>query len=346
MKIADFARELLYPLTDMAIVLAMLFYWILFGLAQNAGLFGIALFFLTLPAYLRYLLYLLEARANGKSAPVPEITMFNPADNFWSLTPLILIAVGIWAGILLVSYIALFGVMLIGVAILVVVPASMGVLAVTHSPAGSLNPVAMVQLIRVCGAGYFVVPATQIAMSGLFVAAYQAGVPLFLIDLGTSYQIVLLFTMTGAVLFANDVAIQVDIEDPLEPTADKLAEDLNQERQRVANHAYGFISRGNRDGGFAHIRQWLEQETYRDEAYQWFFQEMLKWESRVPALFFAQGYLRQLLIWNMDREALKLISRCLHEDPQWLPKQEDRAGVRELLVQHGREDLLANLTDR
>jgi len=107
MKATDVGRELLYPLTDMAIVFAMIFFWLLFGLAQNAGLLGIVLLFLTAPAYIRYLLYLLEARANGKPAPVPDITMFNPADNLWSLTPLILIAAAVWAGILLASKISL-----------------------------------------------------------------------------------------------------------------------------------------------------------------------------------------------------------------------------------------------
>ncbi len=343
MNATDIGRELLYPLTDMAIVFAMIFYWFLFGLAQNAGLFGIALLFLTLPAYFRYLLYLLEARANGKSAPVPDITMFNPADNFWSLTPLILIAVAVWAGILLATRVSLLSVMMLGVAVLLIVPASLSVLAITHSPLESLNPAAMLRMIRACGAGYFVAPITQIVMSGLFVWLYLAGVPLFLIDLGTSYQILLLFSMTGAVLYSNDVAVQVDIEAPLEPTADDLAADLDNERQKVANHAYGFISRGNRDGGFAHIRRWLEQETAADEAYQWFFHEMLKWETKVPALFFAQEYLARLLQRNMDREALKLISRCLHEDPRWRPKQEDRDEVHDLATRHGREDLLALL---
>lgn len=343
MKATDIGRELLYPLTDMAIVFAMIFYWLLFGLAQNAGLLGIALLFFTVPAYLRYLLFLLEARANGKSAPVPDITMFNPADHFWTLTPLILIVVAIWAGMLLVSKISLFGVMLIGAAALVIVPASMAVLAITHSPAESLNPAAMMRMIRACGAAYFAVPIVLIVMSWLFIALYAAGVPLFLIDLGTSYQIVLLFSMTGAVLHTNKVAMQVDIEDPVEPTAADIARDLNHERQKVANHAYGFISRGNREGGLAHIRQWLENEQAVEEAYPWFFHEMLKWESKDPALFFAQDYLGSLLGSHMDKEALKLIARCLHENARWRPLPENRDEVNELAARHGREDLIALL---
>ena len=183
----------------------------------------------------------------------------------------------------------------------------------------------------------------MIALLCLFVALYLAGVPLLLIDLGTSYQIVLLFTMTGAVLHRNKVAIQVDIPDPLEPTADELARDLDIERQKVANHSYGIISRGNRQGGFAHIRQWLEKETDVEEAYQWFFHEMLKWESKDPALFFAQEYLVQLLGWQMENEALKLVVRCLHENVRWRPLQENRDEVNELAARYGREDLITQL---
>jgi hypothetical protein len=340
MKATDVGRELLYPLTDMAIVFAMIFFWLLFGLAQNAGLLGIALLFLTAPAYIRYLLYLLEARASGKSAPVPDLTMFNPADNLWSLTPLILIAAAVWAGILLASKISLFGVMLIGAGALVIGPASVAVLAVTHSPAESLNPAAMVRMVRACGPAYFVVPGVLIAMSGLFFMLYLAGTPLFLIDLGTSYQIVLLFSMTGAVLQAKNVAMQVTIEDPVEPTADDIARDLDHERQKVANHAYGFVSRGNREGGFAHIRQWLDRETAVENAYQWFFHEMLKWESSDPALFFAQEYLGRLLGWQMDNESLKLIARCLHENARWRPLPENRDEAHELATRHGRDDLI------
>jgi hypothetical protein len=346
MKATDIGRQLLYPLTDMAIVFAMIFYWLLFGLAQNAGLLGIALLFLTVPAYLRYLLYLLEARANGRSAPVPDITMFNPADNFWTLTPLIPIVVAIWAGILLANKISLFGVMLIGAAALVIVPASVAVLAITHSPAESLNPAAMMRMIRACGASYFAVPIILIVMSALFIALYVAGVPLFLIDLSTSYQIILLFSMTGAVLHTNNVAMQVAIEDPLEPTADDIARELNHERQKVANHAYGFISRGNREGGFTHIRQWLENEAAVEEAYPWFFHEMLKWESKDPALFFAQEYLGRLLRSQMDKEALKLIARCLHENARWRPLPGNRDEVNELAARHGRKDLIALLKNQ
>ena len=155
-----------------------------------------------------------------------------------------------------------------------------------------------------------------------------------------SFHEIQIDAVTGAVLHTNNVAMQVSVEDPVETTADDIARVLDHERQKVANHAYGFISRGNRDGGFAHIRQWLEKETVVEESYPWFFHEMRKWETSDPALFFAQEYLGQLLKWQLDNEALKLIGRCLHENARWRPLQEDRDEVNGLAARHGREDLI------
>ncbi len=340
MKATDAYRELAYPLTNLATLFAMIFYWLLFGLSLEASLLGIALLFLTLPAYLRYLLYLLEARANGRPAPVPSIEMFNPADNLWTLTPLIHIAVASWAGILLATQVSPLIAMLFGAAFLVVVPASMAILAITHTPGECLNPLAIVRMIRACGPAYFVVPFILIGMSSLFLILFLIGVPQFFIGLATSYQIVLLFSMTGAVLHAKNVAIQVNIPDPVDPTAEELAQDLLKERQEVANHAYGFISRGNRAGGFAHIRQWVEKEANVLEAFQWFFDEMMKWGNRDPALFFAQEYIHFLLACRLDDEALKLLARCLHESPRWRPLPEDKGKVMELAERNDREDLV------
>ena len=75
------------------------------------------------------------------------------------------------------------------------------------------------------------------------------------------------------------------------------------------------------------------------------FHEMLKWESKDPALFFAQEYLGRLLEWQMDNEALKLIARCLHENAGWRPLPENRDDVNELAARHGRDDLITQMKD-
>ena len=50
---------------------------------------------------------------------------------------------------------------------------------------------------------------------------------------------------------------------------------------------------------------------------------MLKWESREAALLLAQRYVNWLLPESRDTDALKLISRCLLENPRFRPLPED-----------------------
>ena len=346
MKPSELLNEILYPLQNVAIVFAMIFYWLLFNLAKFAGFFGIALLVLTVPAYFRFLLSLLENRANERSPPVPDITMFNPADNAWSLTPLVLLAVLIWANVLLQNAGFVLLAKLFELAVLVIAPASRAVLAITHSPGESLNPLAIARMIKACGVNYVVVPLVLVAMSVIFRLLADSGTGMSLLGLGTSYQVVLMFSLTGAVLHASGVAAQVEIPAALEKTADEIAGNLDKKRQSVATHAYGFVSRGNREGGLNHIRQWVAAETDQSEAYQWFFRTMLKWEQKEAALFFAQDYFAYLARSNCEQEALKLIAQCQHQDAQWLPASADRDYACELTERFGRDDLRRGLKGR
>jgi hypothetical protein len=343
MRLADLVREITYPLREISVVIAMLFFVLIFGLADWGGAFGIPLLLITIPAYIRYLIYLLEAHANGRPPPVPDLAMFNPFDNLWSLTPAILLAVFMFAAILLAVPGSAWIAYLIYAALLLIAPASLAILAITHSPSESLNPAAIIKMIRVCGAAYFLVPAITLALYFLIGLLEWTGLPSLLVDLSQSYQVILFFTLTGALLYANDVIKEVDIGPPLARSDDEVAGDLAKERQKVANHAYGFISRNNRAGGFAHINQWLDKEADIDAASEWFFREMQSWENSAAALFFAQQYLNRLLHEEQEVAALKLVARCLHEDPRWKPQLEDRALFLELAERHGRGDLAGPL---
>ncbi len=343
MKLPEILREIVYPLTNLTIVFAMLFFWLLFLLVAKAGLIGIWLLVLLAPAYFRYLLALLEERANGRPAPVPSVEMFAPADSLWTLTPLILLALLIWSGIWLEGTQYAWAAKIFGFLILVIAPASLGILAITHSPNESLNPMAITRMLRVCGADYLMVPAIIIGITGILYLLAANGTPFFLIDLGTSYQTLLLFTLTGALLHSRDLAVDVYIEATGGVAKDKIARDLETNRQQVANHAYGFISRGNRDGGFAHIFDWIKKESDVHAASAWFFGEMMKWESKDAALFYAQTYLSHLLHHEQESQALKLLSTCIHANPLWKPAAADRQHAIELATKFQRHDLLASL---
>jgi len=351
MKPGDLAREIVYPLTDMAIILTIAFFWILFAIVKLGmavlgpvigGLLGLFLVMFAAPGFLRYLLYLLEARITRKEAPAFDAELFGMSNNLWSMTPLIVISLLVWGEITLAGSGAAW-LVAYAFAVALLLPASLAILAVTHSPLESLNPLAIFRMIRLGGWSYILIPVVIVALVFVVTWLSSVGLPSLLLELATFWLLVLTFTLTGGVLAAKGVAVELRIEAPLEAGEEKIAGDLEKEREKIANHAYGFISRGNREGGFKHIRQWIESEANTDEAVSWFFNQMMKWEAKDAALFFGQECFAHFLHHEQDVPALKLMSSCLHENSRWKPRAEDRQHALDLAGRYGREDLVSLL---
>lgn len=339
----ELAKEAAYPLTDMTVLLAMLAFALLLGLADAAGILGLWLAVLLVPAFFRYLLAILEARANGRPAPVADIGMFNIADNFWTLAPLVIFAVAIWGGVLLAHAGFTAAARLLGLALFVVLPASLAVLAITRSPLEALNPLAWARMARACGADYVIAAVVPPLMAFLLSMLPLDGMPAVMRNLLWSYPAFLLCTLTGAALHANEVACRISIPDPVEPEAAEVSSRLDSERRRALNHAYGFVSRGNLDGGLAHVSAAIDNDPEPAAARRWYFERMLEWESKRGALFYAQDYLGWLLEQEREAEAMKLLTRCVLEDPTFRPRPSDREAALEIARRLHRDDLLENL---
>jgi len=340
MTLSEFRRELIYPLTDGAIIGAMMFFFVCFEIVAAAGALGMLLLAILIPAYLRYLLYLLEARANGRKPPVPDIEVFSIFGNLWALAPAI--PLGIAMALPVFFGPEVWALVRLPVSILIVVffPASLAVLAITHSPAESLNPFAIRRMIAGCGTQYFFVPATIVGLAIANNSLVHTPTPHIIIDFVNLYLTTLMFTFTGQVVNQSGLAAEIGIDEPLEKGPDAVAVDLVRSREKAASHAYGLMSRGNRQGGFQHIREQIDAEPDRITASAWFFQEMMNWENKDHALFFAQEYLPLLLANDMAAEALKLTTTCASENPRWRPLQEHRGELRDVAQKHGRQDVV------
>ena len=336
-------RELRFPVTDTVVLIAIVSFALLTALAREAGIFGIWLGIILVPALYRYLLMLLEARALGITTPVAGIEVFNLVDNVWSLTPLVLLAVSIWGGFLLHHEVSPLAAWIFAVALVGIMPASLAILALTRSPFESLDPRAIVRMIRACGPSYALVPAVLVLAGLLVVLLGLADLPAIILTAASYYAMFLTFTLTGALLHARDIQFSLTIPDPLEPEEAALQQRQVVARQGVLTHAYGFISRDNRAGGMAHVRNALGEESYSDDAWRWYLTEMLKWESKEAAMMLAQEYLTQLLHEQRDVEAVKLMSRCLLEDRRFRPLPDDREAARDVAKKLGRDDLAGKL---
>ena len=99
MSPSELLRELAYPASNRTVLMAMLVFFLLAQLAAAAGMFGIWLLIVILPAYFRYLIALLETRLHGRRSEPPGIEMFNWIAGLWTFMPLIVL-VGMGWGLL------------------------------------------------------------------------------------------------------------------------------------------------------------------------------------------------------------------------------------------------------
>jgi hypothetical protein len=317
----EFLEELTYPVSSRSTLIALITFVLLISLAAAAGMLGIWLGVITIPAFLRYLTMITEARAQGRDASPPGIEYFSFVGNLWTLFPVIPVflvanlvsATGNAAGAVAAT--------LLAAGFAMVFPALVAVLVITHSPLQSIDPRALYRFIRRCGKSYWYAPAA--AMLAILVPALLGSLPHLALSFVEIYLLVAVFAVTGAVTRGSDLFREVELPDDAEPDEEKLMAGLARRRTGVLNHAYGFVSRGNRDGGLEHIYQWLVQDPDPDAAWPWFLEQMLRWEDSYPALLLAQQYLGRLLDNGEKVAAVKLMLRSRLFDETFRPLSAD-----------------------
>lgn len=334
-------RAVFFPLTETSVLLAMLVFWLLAALAGAAGFLGIWLAIIVLPALFRYQLFLLEAQARGLKPQPPGVEFFSLTHGIWMLFPVVVaVAIG-WAAI--ASYSA--GGALAMLATLAVAgffyPAILGVLAITHSPLQSVNPVALHRFIRECGISYGIAPmyllliAFLMLMTRDFAPSVQAFVEMFFVF---SFHSVI-----GAVIEPRGLADNVYIADADMPDDRDILDNIEKSRVAALGHAYGFISRDNREGGFQHLFSEIKKDPDPVAAWKWYFDKMLGWEQQQHALFFAQHYIHDMLAHGERIPALKVIMRCRLIDEYFKPAPDDIPVAIQAAESSGNSELAAVL---
>jgi hypothetical protein len=351
LKPADIAREFAYPGSNAAVVMSLGLIYLLLKIATYlsrmfgvmGAILGLILILLVLPPLFRYLMRILDARAKGQDPGplvVEDLPWFGTA---WSLFLGVHVAIVVYATYILGSRYGLAAMLAADVLLAAVIPASLVVLAATRSPLQCLNPRAVGGVIKRCGAGYWVLP-TYILVAGFLIWSLSVvSLPGLVQELIAFYLVVALFALIGAVVRPHHFHAEVGIHQPVEPDQKAVDEHLRKERMSVLNHAYGFISRDNRAGGLRHIRNWLEQDPEPDGAWSWFFDQMLRWEIKEPALVFAQTYLSRLLHNEEYAVAVKVMTRCRHVRESFKPLPDDRELALAAAQHCGNEELARSL---
>ena len=321
MKAGDLVKALLVPVREPTVFMVLVLFTVILTIGMSGGALGFLVLIFSLPPIFRYLMLIVEDCARGESPGALDAEFFNWVGGMYAFFPLALtIAFGV-VGLQAHGAFGMPGVYLTLAIGIVVFPASLAVLAITHSPLQSVNPVAIWRLAVKLHRTFWIAPL-YLALIVWF-SMQSTTLPL----LATNFiQLFLMFSVaavTGALIASDRLIDDVDIPEPLAPMRDKTANDIEENRVLTLSHAYGFISRDNREGGFKHIFKEIECDPDPLRAWQWYFDRMLTWDEKQHALFFAQHCVRDMLANNENIPALKMIMRCRLLNEQFKPFRED-----------------------
>lgn len=340
MTITEFVNALTYPLRSSVALVALVSFYLSLQLAVAAGIFGLWLAIVIVPALFRYLVLFAEARARGRDAEPPGIEYVSFAGNLWTLFPALPLLAFLALYLAVADYGTLAAVFVAGLTA-AMFPAMMAVLIITHSPTQSLNPVAWYQLTSRLGAAYLYAPVMLVLVAGLLLLLQTA--PHWMKSLMELYAAFAFYSVVGTLLARDDLLDDVDISDA--DTTDKELDQarLDDRRTGVLNHAYGFISRGNRDGGLQHVFAWLDQDPQPAAAWPWFFEQMLRWENTETALIFARAWVGELLQAGLNIQAVKIMLRARLVDERFRPRPADLPLAIDAAENSGNHELAAAL---
>ncbi len=324
-KPADILKAILYPVTQSSVLIPVVVLWLLMSFARWGGVLGLFLMFLVIPAVFRYQMILLEARAQNRVPAAPDVDFFRWFGNAWSLFPVPVVLLVTWAVVAAGTSFGNVAAALVLMAAGAILPASFAVLAITHSPLQSLNPAAIFRLLRACGDTFWIA-SVYLVVAGWLVGLSES-LPAVLANLITLLLISSIFSLIGSLIEPYGLMTDVSIPDATERSGDQIAADIETRRNAILTHAYGLISRGNRDGGFKHIIEEIDRDPDLVAAWAWYFDRMSRWEQKQHALFFAQHYIHDLLLHGDKVSAVKLILRCRLFDEQFKPQREDIAAA-------------------
>lgn len=316
----DIVRAVFAPLTELSVLLPLLMFWALLALGLYRMPVGLFVLVLSLPPLFRYQSYLVEAYASRRVPGAFDAEFFSWVGTGRTLFPLAFAIILGYAGVRATATWGAAGMWAVIVFSSAIFPASLAVLAITHSPLQAMNPVAVFRVFEQSGAQFVVAPAYVLLLSWLILAFWP--MPLWVAVFAAVYVVFSMASLTGTLIEPFRLVDNLHIPEPLEPGDEKSAGALHAQRESVLSHAYGFISRDNREGGFRHLFHAIEEDPDPAAAWDWYQAAMFRWENKVHALFFARHYIQDALAHHEDFRALKMTMRCYHESEQFRPLPE------------------------
>lgn len=199
---------------------------------------------------------------------------------------------------------------LLAVLFAALVPASAALAGATRSPLRAVRPAALARTVVGLGFDYVVLllAGAVAAAAGMLAFERRTFVTLFV----AAYAWQLFGYLIGG--FVYERRARLGVHAPRSPEARRAAADSRvlQERRAALDHAYGIAARGHTNGALDYLERYAATEVDPLGAKVWFFHEMARWSSGVPALALGMALGPALEEAGRAADAAKIALVCRH----------------------------------
>jgi hypothetical protein len=320
MPLSTLIRYFALPFKTAPLSLIVIFSALL-ALAPLGGLIGLPLAIMVLSWFFKYAFVLLDHTTDGVlEPPTLSIEMLNPVSEQRSLV-LLIIVVGIFFASDAVSY--WFGPIVgtvVGLAIVLILPAIIGVQGVTGSLLQSLNLHRCVRLIARLGRYYaLIVGCAAVLLLLAVVVARSDSIPLIVRLAFALYAWLAIFALIGGVLFERRLDIGLDAAYSVERTEGKAHAETDHERDRLIDRIYAEWRGGSHITACNTVTELLSQSVRPSDELEWLYAKTAQWpDVRLPNQL-VQAWLPHLLAEKRTGRALEVLKERLAADPTFRP---------------------------
>lgn len=194
-------------------------------------------------------------------------------------------------------------------AVLVLLPGSVALLAVTRKFSAALNPLRV--LAAAVGMGHaYLYCLLGAAASLVLIGLAQARGGLWYFPL--AYGLLLQAFLIGSLVYARRNVLGVNAPRSPEARAERARAETVATRNGVLTHAYGFAARGNMAGALEHVEAYIATDEDTLEARLWMLNAIARWEDSGPALELGKRVIDYCEQHGFADEAARVRSVCIH----------------------------------
>lgn len=271
--------------------------------------------------FFKYAYILFDHTVRGfDEPPTLDIQMLNPLDEQRPLAQvailgLIYLAVN-FAKDAMGSAVAV----VLAVAALLLLPASVAILGLEGNILKAAYPVAWVRMVLRLGPMYALVLAIIGGYSLLIVllGRWELWLPVQIAIF--MFCILSIFSVLGGALYERRHELELETWASPEQTAERLRKEVLRQSEKEVTDAYGQMRAGSHTRAWQLLQTWLTARGNAPEDYFWLCGRVATWGDPRYLTRLTEDYVERLLALKRNGEALDVVARRLADDPSFRPK--------------------------